>query len=335
MTRPANERTEIRSVISGIIDTIFFNEGDTVAKNATIIRIRDQVTKPKRKQNQFEITQREQCIHDLVLLVSAADISAISNQLVTPLYQEQAGRFLHRKAEQGALLKKANKELEINTTLANEKVISPKEFFDIRLNQEKMQASFNAFVEEQLSAWQQELARYRQELSQYKQQLQQVNADAAYYEIRSPVSGTILGINNRYAGGPLQANETLCIISPEETIIGECYVPTKDIGLLKKGQAAHFQFEAFDYNYFGVLTGKIARIDNDFTSIGNKPMFRVYCSFDHTQLQLKNGFTGRLKKGLAFQANFIVTRRTLWQLLFDKLDNWLNPNAPTIITVQD
>lgn len=289
------------------------------------------VTTPKKTQNQFEISQREQFIHDLRLLESGADISAIGNQLLAPLYQEQASRFLHRKTEQEALLKKANKELEINTILAKEKVISPKEFFDIQLNQEKTASSYHAFIQEQLSAWQQDLIRYKLELSQYKQQLQQINADAVLYEVRSPVSGIILGMNNRYAGGLLVANEIFCTVSPEETIIGECYVQTKDIGLLKKGQTVRFQLEAFDYNYFGVLTGRIIRIDNDFTAINNKPVFKVYCSFDRTQLRLKNGFTGCLKKGLGFQANFIVARRTLWQLLFDKLDNWLNPNAPTNI----
>jgi len=126
----------------------------------------------------------------------------------------------------------------------------------------------------------------------------------------------------------LQANETLCNISPEEALIGECYVQTKDIGLLKKGQVARYQLEAFDYNYFGVLTGKIISIDNDFTTIDNKPVFKVRCSFDNDQLYLKNRFTGQLKKGLGFQASFVVTRRSLWQLLFDKLDDWLNPNAP-------
>jgi HlyD family secretion protein len=329
ITRPINERTEIKSVISGIIDTIFYRDGDSIPQNAVILRIRDMVTKTKRTQHQFEISQSELFIHDLRLLGSGADISTITDQLVSPLYQEQASRFLHRKTEQEALLKKANKELEINTTLAREKVISPKEFFDIQLNQEKTASSFHAFVQEQLSAWQQDLIRYKLELSQYKQQLQQINADAVFYEIRSPVSGTILGMNNRYAGGLLAANETFCMVSPEETIIGECYVQTKDIGLLKTGQPVRFQLEAFDYNYFGVLTGRIIRIDNDFTASNSKPVFKVYCSFDQTQLHLKNGFTGCLKKGLSFQANFIVARRTLWQLLFDKLDNWLNPNAPT------
>jgi HlyD family secretion protein len=33
-----------------------------------------------------------------------------------------------------------------------------------------------------------------------------------------------------------------------------------------------------------------------------------------------------IKKGMTVQVRFLVTRRTLFQLLFDKADDWLNPN---------
>ena len=329
ITRPISERTEVKSVISGIIDSLLYKEGDRVAKGAVILRIKDLTSQGKRILTQFEITQRIEFIHDLNLLTAEKVIlPGIIEQLHSPLYKEQAGRFINQKTDQEASLKKANKELEMNTSLAKEKVISPKEFFDIQINQEKIQSSYNAFTQEQLSTWQQDLSKYRLALSQYQQQMQQVNADAGYYEVKAPVSGIIQGINTRYAGGLLQATEILCNISPEEAIIGECYVPTKDIGLLKNGQSAYYQLEAFNYNYFGVLTGKIISIDNDFTAIDNKPVFKIRCSFDSNQLHLKNGFTGQLKKGLGFQASFVVTRRSLWQLVSDKLDDWLNPNAP-------
>jgi HlyD family secretion protein len=158
--------------------------------------------------------------------------------------------------------------------------------------------------------------------------MQQAVSEAAYYQVKAPVAGIIQGIHTRYAGGSLQANEVICNISPEETLIGKCYVPAKDIGLLRTGQIARYQFEAFNYNDFGIITGRILGIDNDFTAVDNKPFFKLRCSFDADKLSLANGFTARLKKGLGFQASFLVTRRSLWQLLFDKLDDWLNPAAP-------
>jgi HlyD family secretion protein len=327
--RPLSERTEIKSIMTGIIDTIYFKEGNNVTKDAVILRLKDPNTKGKIILNSFEISQRDNFIKDLIILTSATDLeSNIIEKLTTPLYKQQFTKFTHQKQDLEASLNKAKKELEINTPLAKDKIISVKEFYDIQINCQKLQSSNKAFIQEQLSTWQQDLVRNNLELSQYKQTLSVVNADASYYLVKAPTSGIIQGINTRYKGGLLQANETLCTISPEGDLIAECYVPSRDIGLLKLGQSVRYQMEAFDYNYFGVLTGKVSMIDNDFTVINNTPVFIVRCSFDSTQIHLKNGFTGNLKKGLNFQARFIVARRSLWQLLYDEFDDWLNPNAP-------
>lgn len=335
ITRPITERTEVKPIMTGIIDTIFFKEGDKVGKDAILLRLKDPNTKGKVILNNFEINQRKEFIHDLNIITKNVMVleTSTNDQLSAPLYKQQLAKFTHQKQDLEASLNKAKKELDIHTPLAKEKIISVKEFYDIQINYQKLQSSYQAFIQEQLSVWQQELARFNLELSQYKQQLNVVNTDASYYLVKAPTSGIIQGINTRYQGGLLQANETLCSISPEGDLIGECYVPTRDIGLLKIGQSVRYQMEAFDYNYFGVLTGKVAAIDNDFSVINNTPVFKVRCSFDSTQLHLKNGFTGTLKKGLNFQARFIVARRSLWQLLYDNLDDWLNPNAPQKTTI--
>jgi HlyD family secretion protein len=333
ITRPVTERTEVKPIMTGIIDTIYYKEGNNVEKDAVLLKLKDPNTKGKVILNNFEINQRELFIHDLAILINPSDLEfGTIDKLTAPVYKQQLAKFAHQKQDLDASINKAKKELDINTTLAKDKIISGKEFYDIQINYQKLQSSYKAFVQEQLSTWQQELSRYKLELSQYKQALNIVNTDATYYLVKAPTSGIIQGINTRYQGGLLQANETLCTISPEGDLIGECYVPTRDIGLLKIGQPVRYQMEAFDYNYFGVLTGKVAAIDNDFTVINNTPVFKVRCSFDSTQLHLKNGFTGKLKKGLNFQARFIVARRSLWQLLYDKMDDWLNPNAPANTT---
>jgi HlyD family secretion protein len=51
----------------------------------------------------------------------------------------------------------------------------------------------------------------------------------------------------------------------------------------------------------------------------------VKCVLDQDHLALKNGFQGRLKKGMTLQARFFVTERSLFQLLYDDVNDWLNP----------
>lgn len=333
ITRPVTERTEVKPIMTGIIDSIFYKEGDKIEKDAILLKLKDPNTKSKVLLNNFEISQREQFIHDLIILTNSVELNlSVSDKLITPLYKQQLSKFTHQKQDLDASNNKAKKEVDINTPLAKDKIISGKEFYDIQVNYEKLQSSYKAFIQEQLSNWQQDLTKYKLGLSQYKQVLSVVNTDASYYLVKSPTSGIVQGINTRYQGGLLQANETLCSISPEGIIIAECYIPTRDIGLLRVGQTVRYQMEAFDYNYFGVLTGKVAMIDNDYTVLNNTIVFKVRCSFDTSQLYLKNGFTGNLKKGLNFQARFFIARRSLWQLLYDKLDDWLNPNAPSNTT---
>ncbi len=190
ITRPASERTEVKSLVSGIIDSVLCKEGTMVDKDAIILLVKDVNTSSKRNLSQYEISQRKQFIADLVTLASATEITPVMlEQLKSPLYREQASRFMHQKTDQEAMLRKANHELEINSTLAKDKVISQKELFDIQINQERVSAAYKAFGREQLSNWQQDLSRYRLELSQYEQQLQQINTDAVYYKVKAPVAG--------------------------------------------------------------------------------------------------------------------------------------------------
>ena len=57
ITRPENERTEVKPIITGIIDTIYLKEGDMVNKDAVILRLKDPNTRGKLIMNNFEISQ--------------------------------------------------------------------------------------------------------------------------------------------------------------------------------------------------------------------------------------------------------------------------------------
>ncbi|MGC4232744.1 MAG: HlyD family efflux transporter periplasmic adaptor subunit [Niabella sp.] len=332
ITRPSTERTEIRPALTGIVEKVWYKEGQAAQEGMVIATIRDDVSPVQAVSNNYDINQRRQFIQDLKILTAAAfgrgweEVKA--TVLQSPLYKQQLNRFQYQLADHQASLKKVQHEVDINNMLLKDKVIAPKEAFDKEVENEKLQAAYHALKRNQLAQWQQELANYEAELSQLNATRSKIHADKKNYEIKAPVSGIIQGINNLYAGSMVQAGQAIASISPESTLIAECYVNTRDAGLLKTGQSVRFQVDAFDYNYFGILTGKIISMDNDFSLVNEQPIFKVRCSFDATQLHLKNGFTGTLKKGLTLQARFIVAERTLWQLLWDKIDDWLNPAAP-------
>jgi membrane fusion protein, peptide pheromone/bacteriocin exporter len=109
-------------------------------------------------------------------------------------------------------------------------------------------------------------------------------------------------------------------------LIAEIYASPNDIGFLKVGMRTRMHVSAFHYHQWGLLEGVVKDISNDVMLVNNQPVFKVRCSLKQDFLTLKSGYVGKLKKGMTVQARFLVAERTLWQLLFDKADDWLNPN---------
>jgi HlyD family secretion protein len=142
------------------------------------------------------------------------------------------------------------------------------------------------------------------------------------------VSGTLLDVKGIEKGSFVTAGIQLAEISPQSNLIVECYIHPTDIGLLKKDNNVNFQVSAFNYNQWGLANGKVVEIGNDIQMINNSPMFKVLCSLNQDFLELKNGFKGYLKKGMLVNARFALTERTLFDLLYDKVDDWVNPTTP-------
>lgn len=168
-------------------------------------------------------------------------------------------------------------------------------------------------------------------IAHYKEKLTRLKNDNAAStdgtEITSPITGSISGLSGKYTNTAIPSGGLLCSISPDGALIGECYLATRDIGMINQNQVVHFQVDAFNYNFFGLLSGKVISIDHDVILNNGTPFFKVLCQFDSTQLHLKNGYTGHLMKGLTFRAMFVIGEQSIWNLLWNKMDNWLTPNS--------
>jgi HlyD family secretion protein len=324
--RPSNERTDIRSAVAGIIDSIYFREGDRVETDNLLMTVRDPALIEKKSFIESEIGTRKEFIHDLDLLINGGGNSTkLIPQLIHPMYRQEGRRFFTRTDELGINLSKARHETSLNEMLARDKVISPKEFYDIRIQEQKAVSGLEVLRRQQLSEWQSDLTKYKMELKEFIFRQEELGRLYESYHIRVPIGGWLQELNTHYPGASVQTGEMICSVSPGGILMGECYVATKDIGMLRPGMPARFQIEAFDYNYFGGVTGSIISIDNDFILMDKTPVYRVRCRMDQKELVLSRGFHGDLKKGMRFQARFIIGNRSLWQLLYDTVDDWLNP----------
>ncbi|KIC90445.1 HlyD family efflux transporter periplasmic adaptor subunit [Flavihumibacter sp. ZG627] len=324
--RPALERTMVRSGISGLIDSLYVKEGQRVQKGAVLALLNGEHESIIESQFSEELKRKRKLLEDLEQLTLIRQ-PYLSNSVVinSDAYRQQLKGFQQVYQEKNLLLQYAKNEEATASALLEDKIIARSEY-ELKLK-ELRQAEYNArsYWHQQLSRWSEEKQKLNQDMHELDSRSRQINAEKKKLMITAPVGGIIMGVNSRYEGNTIQAGETFCSVSPEDTLIAECYVNTEDVGFLYDLQPVSFRVDAYDHKTFGTVSGRVLKIDDDQTIMDNRSVFRIRCSISQLELSSNNGFKARLKKGLGLEARFIITRRTLWQLLFDKLENWLDP----------
>ncbi|RZK19098.1 MAG: HlyD family efflux transporter periplasmic adaptor subunit [Pedobacter sp.] len=328
--RPTAERNEIKPLIAGRVDSLFIKENMHVQAGQVLLTIRKENIESQDALNQFQQVDVEAQLHDLGLLINAYRRNDWSQRLPlkSGVYGQQYSLFMQRVTEAKARYQLAVKNFDRYNYLFKRKAVSAVEYDEVKLKKDNVFNELSLIGEEQGNKWQTELYQLKLQNQQLDTRDKQYNEEKEFYTIKAPLTGTVQELKGIQPGSSISANEILGEISPDSGLIAETYVAPKDIGLLKIGTKARFQIDAYNYNEWGMATGKIVSISNDiFMQNGAQPFFKVRCLLDKNSLNLKNGYVGKIKKGMTLQARFFVTRRTLFQLLYDKADDWLNPNV--------
>lgn len=327
--RSVSEKSEIRSLVSGIISQIKVKENLSISEGQILFVLKTDLLDTKIRLNVYQQNDKKQLIQDLSMLVKIDSSSLLKVKgLKSPLCTQQYNQFIYTLQENIQHLRKVKKELDADRFLYKEKVIAMREFDEKEFAYNRLVSEFRSSIEKQITLWQSDLSRYQIELTELEALKKQLLEERELYTIKAPATGTIQQLTGKYIGSNIQVGESLGVISPDSNLIVECYVNPQDIGLLKVGMNANFQINSFNYNQWGLAKGKILSISNDFIIQNQHPIFKVKCLLDKNFLTLKTGHIGKIKKGMNLRARFIVTRRSIYQLMYDKVDDWLNPKKP-------
>jgi HlyD family secretion protein len=174
-------------------------------------------------------------------------------------------------------------------------------------------------------SWQQQILQYKTELQTLIANRDQLRFEKRFLVVIAPANGYISNFIGLQTGSFILPNQSIATINPTENLIVECYVSPSDIGYLDTGKIATFQLDAYNYNQWGQASGQIFDISNQPYLEKETVFFKVKCKLDQEHLTLKSGCQGKLKNGMTLTSRFVVNRRSLFDLLFDKADDWLNP----------
>ena len=328
LIRPIAEKTEVKSPTTGKVAEVLVSDNEAIRKGQLLLTIQTDLLD---QQLSFDQQRTEELLayrRDLTQLI-AADLTNIEQppRLVSPLYSQAFFEFRQKAAGIKTRLVQARKDHQRAATLAQKEVIARKEVEARKLTLDMAEAELSSLVAQQRNQWQLALRQHRDELAELSAHQQQLEKEKEQFRLVAPENGTIQNFSGIYPGSYVFTNQTIAELSPDSLLIIESYVSPTDIGFLHPEMPVTFQVDAFNYNEWGTITGKVLSISNDVIVLNDQPVFKVRSTLDQDHLVLQNGYRGNLKKGMTVHARFRINERSLYQLLYDKVDNWLNPTT--------
>ena len=330
MVRPATERTELRLAVSGRVEQVLVRDNATVAAGQELLVLSTTDLDERLARNRALQAEHVAASADLARLIAATESGLAPPEVdfQTPALRQEMAQYSVQLGSYRLAEEKARGELARYTTLAGKGIATQQEWENARYEAERLRAESRLLAEQSRTRWQ---ARWREEttaLAGLVSDQQRLQEEREHYTLRAPAEGALLGFTGWSPGTYVASGQVLGAISPDDALLVETQVTSRDIGLVRIGQPARLQVDAFPYTEWGTLEGVVTAISGDWVGGGEKtaPGFKVMVRPSRLHLNLPGGIRGELKKGLTLSARFLVARRSLLQLLYDDASAWLNPN---------
>ena len=322
MIRPSKERNLITSPINGKVNNVLIDENISVQRGDTLVTLDDSSVSLELNLAQEQLDSLQLYIKDLKTLCHTKGIS--SDSLATFLFKSQLAQYKQKLKDLNDHFQRNYSQFERSNHLYNKGVIAKIELENATFELDKSRNNLLYFKKHQQSKWLNQLYQKQADLSKIQSKLQLLHQRKGLHYILSPSSGSIQNLKGLERHSFVYRGGAIAEISPQTDLMVECYVSSSDIGFLKNSHPVKFLIDAFDHNHWGSATGKIVRINQDVST--NNNMFKVLCSVNETSLFLNKTTKGTLQKGMTLKALFLIDNRSLFQLLFDKIEDWFDPN---------
>ncbi len=131
-----------------------------------------------------------------------------------------------------------------------------------------------------------------------------------YHQLKAPVGGTVFELK-AHDGFVAQPTQLLLEIVPDDALIAEVYIPSKDRGFVHSGMDVDVRVDSFDFSEFGDIPGKLIWVGADALE---PDQLHPYARFPakiklEQQFMEINGQPMALESGMAIQVNIKERKR--------------------------
>jgi multidrug resistance efflux pump len=184
----------------------------------------------------------------------------------------------------------------------------------VTLERERMQTEHARQQSEQES----EIDKLKMRIGALKTDLE--NTQQNLLMVRSPYEGVVISMDQRTVGSFVQQGQVLCQLAPKGSkprarmILSEAGLPK-----LAVAQRIRYFFEAFPYQRYGTVTGKLDWISPSAVTTADGSHFVALGSLDRDEISSRAGQALPLRVGMRGDARIIIGGRTLIEYAFEPI----------------
>jgi membrane fusion protein, peptide pheromone/bacteriocin exporter len=322
------EKQTVYAPFQGKVLFTTIKNGLAIEKGDTILIIESETSNAQKKTLLKKINENTHAISDLEKLTqnSDKDFTLSEKDFKTKRYYSEYSKMINSVAIQSQKYQKFRTEHERNIILHDQDLIADTEFENSLFAYQSEEKNLDQIFIYNKSQWQVDLMQRINDAGSMQAELEGCMEQLKNRIVLAPVSGEIIRSPEIQEGAIIVINQQLAEISPSGDLIATCFVKPDNIGLISAGQKVRIQVDAFNYNEWGLLDATISDISDDIiVENSGDAYFRIKCKPEKTFLSLKNGIDAEIRKGMSLNARIVVNRRSLFNLLFDKVDKWVNP----------
>ena len=160
------------------------------------------------------------------------------------------------------------------------------------------------------------------QVAQIENQISDTELTLKYQEIISPLDGIVFDLQPAAPGYVVGSNDKPILkIVPIDDLVARVFVSNKDIAFLKKGQVVKIRVDAYPYNEFGEINGKIESIGSDVLEPDEKfnfYRFPVTVKMENPYILHKNKKLP-LITGMSLSVNIVLRQRPVISLFTERI----------------
>ena len=174
-------------------------------------------------------------------------------------------------------------------------------------------------AEQKIEQFEVGITQMKTKIAETKNQLSSTRAKLDRNYLKAPIDGTILSLDVTNVGKVVQPGQTIAEIAPEgEPLVLSAVLPNKEAGFVEIGMPAQVKFDAYSYQDFGTVLGKVISISADSESTEQDEVYRIQVELERDYINAR-GKKIKFKPGQTAVADIVIRRRRLLDVFLDPI----------------